>query len=277
MPYSLRFLHAAVFIPPVLYLRYRSQAWFLLTCFYGSFALGLTYWLLFIIFYSEIPELSPISDLSWLSGLLFMMVLQNVLRVPGEGSYRPFGAWVAPVFSAAMCLYFFRWGDYLLNILWAVMMGTCGYNAVRGFLWARISGAGTSGRKYFHMAVLGFFVAEYCLWISSCNWKGESLSNPYFGFDFLLTLSFFAFVPHSHSPLNRHAVFGQAQPAFIHIFHFRNADVPPVSLYQYISCSLRIQVMGCKMYRVLDHAIDEIKRDKNSARIRRCERSYAWG
>ncbi len=82
------------------------QVWFLLTCFYGAFALGLTYWLLFLVFYSETPKLSPVSDLSWLAGVLFLLVLQNTLRLPGESTYRPLLAWAAPAFSTIMCFFF---------------------------------------------------------------------------------------------------------------------------------------------------------------------------
>lgn len=179
----------------VLFLRRKEQVWFLLTCFYGAFALGLIYWLLFIVFRSGIPRFSPVSDLSWLASVLFLLVLQTTIRLPGEEAYRPLLAWTAPIFCAVMCLYFFRWGDYFLNTLWAILMGVCGYSALRGLLFARRQSGAARGRQYFHVVVLAFVLLEHGLWVASCNWKGGTLSNPYFWFDFLLSATFFTFLP----------------------------------------------------------------------------------
>lgn len=55
----------------ILFLRRKEQIWFLLTCFYGTFALGLVYWFLFLVFNRDTPQISPISDLSWLASVLF--------------------------------------------------------------------------------------------------------------------------------------------------------------------------------------------------------------
>ena len=179
----------------VLFLRCKERVWFLLTCFYGAFALGLIHWLLFLVFRLESPQFSPVSDLSWLAGLLFLLALQTTIRLPEEKAYRPLWAWTAPAFCTVMCFYFFRWGDYFLNVLWAVLMGACGYLALRSLLFARRQSGGLRGRQYFHIAVLTFILLEYGLWVSSGHFKGETLSNPYFWFDFLLTATFFTFLP----------------------------------------------------------------------------------
>jgi len=178
-----------------LYMRKQEQVWFLLTCFYGVFALGLAYWLLFIVFYAKSPKISPVSDLSWLAGVLFLLVLQNAMRLPEEERYRPFLPWVAPAFSVVMCLFFFRWGDYILNILWAVLMGACGYSALRGWLFACRQSGEKRDHRYFHIAVLAFILVEYCLWLASCYGEGNSLSDPYYWFDFLLTAVLFILLP----------------------------------------------------------------------------------
>lgn len=175
----------------VLFLRRKEQVWFLLTCFYGAFALGLIHWLLFLVFRLDTPQFSPVSDISWLAAILFLLVLQTTIQSPEEKAYRPICSWAAPAFCVIMCLYFFRWGDYFLNVLWAVLMGACGYLALRGLLFARRQSGVAHDRQYFHSAVLTFFLLEYGLWFSSCHWKSETLSNPYFWFDFLLTAIFF--------------------------------------------------------------------------------------
>lgn len=179
----------------ILSIRNKKQVWLLLTCFYGAFALGHIHWLLFIMFRSGTPELSPVSDLSWLAGVLFLLVLQNTLSTTEESMYRPLLAWTAPVFSAIMCLFFFRWGDYFLNILWALLMGLCGYYALRGLLFTKRHSNEMHSSKPFHLAVMAFILVEYCLWVSSCFWNEISLSNPYYWFDLLLTATFFTFLP----------------------------------------------------------------------------------
>lgn len=138
----------------LLFMRTREQVWFLLTCYYGAYALGLVYWFLFLLFYSEFPKLSPVSDLSWIASILFLIVLQNTLCSPAERGYRPPLAWAAPIFCTIMCLFFFRWGDYFLNILWAIMMGGCGYLALRGLLFVFRKSNEMHNRKHFYIAVL---------------------------------------------------------------------------------------------------------------------------
>ncbi|HPD01564.1 MAG TPA: hypothetical protein PLA01_09490 [Acetivibrio sp.] len=176
-------------------IRRNDHVWFLLTCFYGAYALGLVYWLLFIVFHSKTPSISPVSDLSWMASVLFILVMQNTLRLPGESTYRPILAWTAPVFSTVMCFFFFHWGDYFLNVLWAALMGACGYQALRGLLWARRQSNGMNSSLYFHITVLTFLLVEYSLWLASCFWKTESLLNPYYWFDFLMSATFFTFLP----------------------------------------------------------------------------------
>jgi hypothetical protein len=36
---------------------------------------------------------------------------------------------------------------------------------------------------------------EFCLWTASCFWVSDTLTNPYFWFDFLLTAALFALLP----------------------------------------------------------------------------------
>ncbi len=179
----------------VLFIRSKNQAWFLLTCYYGAFTLGLIYWFLFLVFRSMTPQISSISDLNWLASLLFLLMLQKTIQLPGEGAYRPLWLWTIPVFCGVMCLYFFRWGDYFVNVLWAVLMGACGYIALRGLLFAHHQTGAGRNHQYFHISVLAFILVEYCLWIASCIWDHITLSNPYFWFDFLLSAVLFTFLP----------------------------------------------------------------------------------
>ena len=49
------------------YLKSRGQPWFLLTCFYGTFALGTLYWTLHLLLRQETPQVFYVSDLAWLA------------------------------------------------------------------------------------------------------------------------------------------------------------------------------------------------------------------
>ena len=44
------------------YLKGRKQTYFLLTCFYGCFALGSLYWTLYLLLFSETPQVFYVSD-----------------------------------------------------------------------------------------------------------------------------------------------------------------------------------------------------------------------
>ena len=62
-------------ISGVLYLRRRSQELFLLTCFYGCFALGLLYWTLYLLLFSETPQVFYVSEFGWVASVIFLCIL----------------------------------------------------------------------------------------------------------------------------------------------------------------------------------------------------------
>ncbi len=48
------------------YLKDRKQTCFLLTCFYGCFALGSLYWTLYLLLFSETPQVFYVSEFGWM-------------------------------------------------------------------------------------------------------------------------------------------------------------------------------------------------------------------
>ena len=56
------------------------------------------------------------------------------------------------------------------------------------------TGGGARLRR-FHGTVLAFAALEYALWTSSCFWVSDTLTNPYFWFDFLLSLVLLLLLP----------------------------------------------------------------------------------
>lgn len=53
------------------YLKRRHRPLFLLSCFYGCFALGTLYWLLYTQLITDSPPISYVSDISWISCFSF--------------------------------------------------------------------------------------------------------------------------------------------------------------------------------------------------------------
>ena len=70
------------------YLKSREQPWFLLTCFYGTFALGTLYWTLHLLLRQETPQVFYVSDLAWLASYVFLLALTLTLPDVAERQCR---------------------------------------------------------------------------------------------------------------------------------------------------------------------------------------------
>ena len=163
--------------------RTRDRGWVLLCFFYACYALGDLYWLLCVALEGSTPELSFISELSWLASYLFACLLLRLVQTRYAPSKTRL-AWLAPAFTAAACLFFFRWGDYAVNLADAVVMGRLGFLVILG-----LSGSERdTALRRFYLAAAAFFVTEYAVWISSCFWMGDTPASPYFWFDGMMTL-----------------------------------------------------------------------------------------
>ncbi len=200
-------------------LRYKSRVWALLGLFSGIFFLGDLYWQLFLIFYADTPRYYSVSDLSWYTSYLFLLLLLIYIRLEGmypEGlpQTKPHGigeqakqwfnqthplVWCTPVFTGAMCVFFMQWGDYISNIIAALLMTGLIWHALSGLLTIRKEsmngGHAQNTRRMLFLVTLLFCAAEYGLWISSCFWMGDTIANVYFWFGFLLSITFLLFIP----------------------------------------------------------------------------------
>lgn len=56
------------------YLKGRKQAYFLLTCFYGCFALGSLYWTLHLFLFSKTPQVFYVSEFGWVASVIFLSI-----------------------------------------------------------------------------------------------------------------------------------------------------------------------------------------------------------
>ncbi len=160
-----------------------NRGWLMLTFFYACYAMGDLYWLLYVAFEGTTPMVFWVSDLSWYSGFLFLcLLLRDLLerRKPEKTRW----AYLAPAFSVAACLFFLQWGDYPGNLATAVLMGTMGYLTLRGLFNERERGP----FRRMLLCFAFFFLNEYAMWFASCFWGGDTLLNPYFWFDGLLSV-----------------------------------------------------------------------------------------
>ena len=84
------------------YRKSRRQAYFLLLCFYGCFALGALYWTLYLLLFDTTPRVFYVSEFGWVASVIFLRILQATLSTPEERAFRCRRAWLAPVFGVPL-------------------------------------------------------------------------------------------------------------------------------------------------------------------------------
>lgn len=176
------------------YLKSRRQAYFLLTCAYGCFALGGLYWTIYYFLFKRTPSVFYVSELAWCSGYIFICLLQYALSDREERAFRCRAAWLSPLIGIPLLVFYCTYGDVLLNTLISAAVMVMAWWSIRSLAYLR--GAENGGkRRRFHGVMLAITAAEHGLWISSCFWVGDTLANPYFWFDFLLTALLLVLLP----------------------------------------------------------------------------------
>lgn len=169
----------------------RSRAWTLLAFFYGSWGLGDVYWLVCLLFFGRTPQISVVSDLSWFASYIFLYMLLREAEPPVSRREKQLLPWLGPAFAAGMAAFFMQWGETLSNLIYGALMGLLLFSAIRRLL-DNVPG----GEKCFLcVLILILCLLEYALWTCSCFFAGETWRNPYYWFDFLMTLCFPLFLP----------------------------------------------------------------------------------
>jgi len=179
----------------ILFYQKRIQAYFLLTCFFGSFALGTLYWTLNVLLYNHTPRVFYVSELSWLASFMFLLTLEYTLSTSDERAFRHPAGWIVPVFCVPQLLLYISRGDLLINLLMCGMTMAAAWYSVLGLIYARRQSGKPRDKQHFHIAVLCIVFLEYCLWTASCFWISDTLTNPYFWLDMLMTASLYALLP----------------------------------------------------------------------------------
>lgn len=70
------------------YLKSRKQTYFLLTCFYGCFALGSLYWTLYLLLFSETPQVFYVSEFGWMASVIFFTSCNTPFPLRRKGALR---------------------------------------------------------------------------------------------------------------------------------------------------------------------------------------------
>ena len=97
------------------YRKSRRQAYFLLLCFYGCFALGALYWTLYLLLFDTTPRVFYVSEFGWVASVLFLRILQATLTSQDERSFFCRRAWLAPAFGVPLLAFYCTFGDILSN------------------------------------------------------------------------------------------------------------------------------------------------------------------
>ena len=121
----------------IAYRKSRRQAYFLLLCFYGCFALGALYWTLYLLLFDTTPKVFYVSEFGWVASVIFLRILQATLAGADEHSFRCRRAWLAPAFGVPLLAFYCTFGDILSNLIWCGMMIALSYCAIRGLVYAK--------------------------------------------------------------------------------------------------------------------------------------------
>lgn len=99
------------------YLKGRKQAYFLLTCFYGCFALGSLYWTLHLFLFSKTPQVFYVSEFGWVASVIFLSILQYSLSSAEERGFVCRRARIAFLIGVPLCIFLHLWGYSLESAL----------------------------------------------------------------------------------------------------------------------------------------------------------------
>ena len=113
------------------YYRARRQPWFLLTCFYATFALGTLYWSLHLLLRQETPQVFYVSDLAWLASFVFLLALTLTLPTAEERRFRTRLCRLVPVVCLPQFILYVTYGDVLSNVFMCGMTMLCAVSCGR--------------------------------------------------------------------------------------------------------------------------------------------------
>lgn len=171
-------------------LKYDSRSWTLLALFFGNFAIDDLYLVLCIQTVGSSAALEVVSELSWYAAYIFLYLLIRQVAPPLTRKEKRVLPWLGPVFSLGMAAFFMQWGSYVSNLIYGVLIGLVLFTVIRRIL----DRAHYRKQLFLIICTLVFCLLEYALWIMSCYFKEDAITNPYYMIDFLITAGFPLFI-----------------------------------------------------------------------------------
>lgn len=172
----------------ILALRYRSRSLLILSLAHVCFAMGTTYYVLYLVIIGIWPQVFYVSEVSWLAAWLFYLSVQ-ILRT--EGIRRRF-SWLSGAGAGLIALVAFfdhAFGpSYFVSALFAFTVGATVFFSV-----IRIQ-SGCLHRKT-DVLMTGCVVLQVLLYLVSDFTRDYTRFNFYFAVDIALTLSMAALLP----------------------------------------------------------------------------------
>ncbi|MEG1947189.1 MAG: hypothetical protein RR139_08850 [Lachnospiraceae bacterium] len=175
--------------------RRKSQSYFILACFYGTFALGLLFWLSYLVIMTYTPKIFYVSDLSWFASFMFLLLLTISLAVPEELNYKSAAPWLVAALPTVATVCFLLKGDVFGTLLWCPLLIFCTYASARGFFYVRRQSRVRRRRQWIYLAILFVIFTEFTLWTLSYFFKSATIESPYFWCDFVLSAALFLLMP----------------------------------------------------------------------------------
>ena len=168
----------------------KKHEWVLLGLASFVYFLGDLYMQLFMIFYGDEPFYSYIPWVGYYACYLFFLLLIFEIRDtrPLKNSIRTL--WFIPVFTFGMCVFFMNWGDYISNIVAAIIMWLVFWADIDGLISIHKDTGENHANRNIYIIILIFCLLEYTIWTISCFSKEYTILNPYFLCEILLSVSF---------------------------------------------------------------------------------------
>lgn len=185
---------------------HKQRIWVMLGLFFGIFFLGDLYYQLYIIFYNNATPVFYVSDYSWYTAYLFLLMVLIEINIKSSKNYefrlRP-AFLLIPAFTLGIStFYYVLRGDLFGNLVTLILMTGLIWHAVYGLNYIREHPEQGSNRRMMFVVTLLFCGTEYAMWTSSCFWMGETIWNIYYWFDILLSVSFLLFLPATRKVVN---------------------------------------------------------------------------
>ena len=133
----------------IAYRKSGRQAYFLLLCVYGCFALGALSWTLYLLLFDTTPRVFYVSKFGWVASLIFLQILHATLAGAEERSFRCRRAWLAPAFGVLLAFYC-TFGDILSNLIWCGMMIWLSFCTIWWLVYVNGQTGAARNMRYFH-------------------------------------------------------------------------------------------------------------------------------